>query len=169
MRQILFILTICLLFGFLFSCNQVEKPLTLEEKEMIKEEIKASYMDHVEHLMNLNYEEMMKFYPEEHIIYGDGKYWGDYDTIDEIWKGFTGDVQKMLKWDMDNHQIFIHNRDAASYLVEFINWRIEENGDTTKVDGSFSFGMQHYANGWKAATQNVTHNYTAGPWVKDCK
>ena len=152
----------------LISCQVAEEPLTIEEKENIKKEIIEAYDGHIEDLMNLDYEEMMKFYPKEHIIYGDGEYWGDYDKIDEIWRGFTSSVQVMLRWDVDNHQIFLHNRNAASYLVEFINWRIEENGDTTKVHGSFSFGMQHYPDGWKAVTQNVTHHYTAGPWVKDC-
>ena len=75
----------------------------------------------------------------------------------------------MIKWDLDNHQVFIHSRNAASYLVEFENWRIEGKGDTTKVHGSFSFGMQRYPDGCKAATQNVTHHYTAGPDVKDSK
>ena len=150
----------------ILSCNMVEKPLTLKEKDNIKEELITTYMDHVEDLMSLDYKEMMKFYPKEHILYGDGKYWGDYNTTDEIWKGFTSGVKEMIKWDVDNHKIFVHNKNAASYLVEFVNWRVEGTGDTTKVDGSFSFGMQRYPDGWKAATVNVTHNYTAGPWVK---
>ena len=148
------------------SCRVEVKPLTIEEKDKIKKEVFSAYRDHIEHLLALDYQEMMKFYPDEHIIYGDGEYWGDYETIDQIWKQFTDDVQKMLKWEVDDHQIFVHSKDAASYLVEFVNWRIESKGDTTKVHGSFSFGMQKYPDGWKAATQNVTHHYTAGPWVK---
>ena len=76
----------------LFSCNQLEKPLSVAEKEKIKEEIITAYENHIQDLMNLDYEEIMKFYPKDHIIFGDGKYWGDYDTIDKIWKKFIAGV-----------------------------------------------------------------------------
>lgn len=103
---------------------------------------------------------------EEYVLFGDGSYWGGYETVDETWKSFTAVVDTMLSWDLNNHHVYLFSREAASYLVEFDNVRVEANGDTTKVNGCFSYGMQKIDGDWKVATIHVTHNYTAGPWVK---
>lgn len=159
MKQIPSYSTIFLSIMILFSCNQLEKPLSVEDKEKIKKEIITVHGIHIQDLMNLDYEKVMTFYPKEHIIFGDGEYWGDYNTIDKIWKGFTEEVRDMIKFNLDNHQVFIHNRNVASYLVEFENWRVEGNGDTTKVQGCFSYGMEKFSDGWKIIGQHVSHNY----------
>ena len=144
--------------------SQRSDELTREEVAQIKQEIIKSYEKHVNDLKNLDYESVMKYYAnvEDVILFGDGNYWGDYITINQIWKSFTGGVKQILKWDLKNHQVHVFSRNAASYLVEFDNERIEASGDTTKVTGCFSYGMQKIDGEWKVVTTHVTHNYKEG-------
>ena len=151
----------------LISCDQLEQHvgLSVNEKSQIKEEIIESYEKHINDLKNLDYEEVMKYYAntDDHILFGDGSEWGDYNTVDAIWRSFcTQDVKSILKWELSNHQVHVFSRDAASYLVQFDNERIQANGDTTKVTGCFSYGMLKIDNKWKVVTTHVSHNYKIG-------
>jgi hypothetical protein len=148
----------------LAGCGQQEGKLSAEEITQIKNDIIKSSEKHAQDLVNLDYKEVMKFYGdvEDHILFGDGFYWGDYLSVDGIWRDFTGGVKKMMKWDLKNHKIHVFSKSAASYLVEFDNERIEGSGDTTKVTGCFSYGMQKIDGRWKAVTGHVTHNYKQG-------
>lgn len=65
----------------------------------------------------------------------------------------------MDRWNLRNHKIHVFSRDAASYLVEFDNERVNKLGDTTKVIGCFSYGMQRIDGEWKAVTTHVSHIY----------
>lgn len=162
---------IVLLSAFLLftACKEQHGEMSPEEINELKNEIITSYEKHIDDLIRLDYDALMPYYinSEEFVLFGDGNYWGGYETGDEIWKSFTADVDTMLSWDLSNHHVYLFSRDAASYLVEFDNVRVEANGDTTKVNGCFSYGMQKIDGDWKVATVHVTHNYTAGPWVKN--
>jgi ketosteroid isomerase-like protein len=161
MKQI-FLLVIVLIAACSGKKNQ---ELTMEEKNQVKQEIIQSYEKHIQDLKNLDYEEVMKYYAnvEDHVLFGDGLYWGNYETINQIWKSFcTQDNKLVTKWDLIEHHIYVFSREAASYLVQFDNERIQSNGDTTKVTGCFSYGMQKFDDGWKVVTTHVTHNYKPG-------
>jgi hypothetical protein len=146
---------------FLLGCNQQEKQVSAEEIAQIKNDITIRSEKHAQDLINLDHKEVMTFYGDvgDFIAFGDGYYWGDYKTINDMWKDFTGGVKKMLKWDLYNPKIHVFSKDFASCLVEFYNERIESNGDTTKGHGCFSYGMQKIGGDWKAVTMHVTHNY----------
>ncbi len=145
----------------LFGCNQQEKQLDADEIVQIKNEIIKRSEKYAQDLLNLDHEEIMTFYADidDHIMFGDGYYWGDYKTVDDMWTDFTLGVKKTLKWDMYNPKIHVFSKNFASCLFEFYNERIEANGDTTKGHGCFSFGMQKMDGDWKAVTTHVTHNY----------
>jgi hypothetical protein len=150
----------------LLSCSQQglcqqEGQLSVDEIAQIKSDIIKRSEKHAKDLIQLDYKAVMTFYGDvdDFIIFGDGYYWGDYKTIDGIWKDFTGGVKKMLKWEFYNPKIHVFSKDVASCLVEFYNERIEANGDLTKGHGCFSFGMQKIDGDWKAVTMHVTHNY----------
>ena len=169
MKHIVLLVSLCLI-----SCDQQKKHegLSSNERSQIKEEIIESYEKHINDLKNLDYEEVMKYYAniDDHILFGDGSEWGDFTTVDAIWKSFcTQEVKSILKWDLSNHQVHAFSRDAASYLVQFDNERIQTNGDTTKVTGCFSYGMQKIDDNWKVVTTHVSHNYKEGydPRVKN--
>ena len=154
------------LFALLLGCCQQglcqkEGRLSAAEIAQIKNDIIKRSEKHAKDLMNLDYKEVMTFYGDvdDFIIFGDGYYWGDYKTVDGVWKDFTGWVKKMLKWDFYNPKIHVFSKDVASCLVEFYHERIEANGDTTKGHGCFSFGMQKIEGDWKVVTMHVTHNY----------
>jgi ketosteroid isomerase-like protein len=161
MKQIFLFLIVIIV-----ACSaQKNQELTKEEIGLIKQEIIWSYAKHIEDLINLDYEEVMKFYADvdDHILFGDGLYWGDYNTIDQIWKSFcTKDNKLVLKWDLSEHHVYVFSRKAASYLVQFDNERIQTDGDTTKVTGCFSYGMKKFDDEWKVVTTHVTHNYLPG-------
>ena len=148
----------------LVSCVQHDNQLSNEEIEQIKNEIIKASEKHAQDLVNKDYEEVMKFYGnvEDHVMFGDGYYWGDYSTIDGIWKDFLGDSKEMIKWDLKNHKIHVFSKEAASYLGEFENIRVESNGDTTIVSGCFTNGMKKINNRWKTVTSHVSHNYKPG-------
>lgn len=112
-------------------------------------------------LRKLDHKGIMDFYAKtgEVIVFGDGYYWGDYTTIDSIWKDFTLYVKKVMVWNFFNPKIHVFSTNAASCLVEFYTERIEYNGDTTKGHGCVSFGMEKLTEDWKAVTMHVTHNY----------
>src|SRR6266540_4650946 len=149
---------------FLFGCHQQEEKLSADEIAQIKGDIIKRSEKHAKDLVNLDYKAVMTFYgnADDFTIFGDNDYWGDYITIDQIWKDFTGGVKKMMKWDLKNHKVHVFSKNAASYLVEFDNERIEGNGDTTKVTGCVSYGMQKINGDWKAVTMLITHNYKEG-------
>lgn len=156
MKSITFI--IILIF---VGCRPQEKQLSADEIAQIKSDIIIRSERHAKDLKNLDYKEVMTFYAnvDDFIIFGDGYYWGDYSTIDGIWKDFTGGVKKILTWELYNPKIHVFSKDIASCLVEFYHERINASGDTTKGHGSFSLGMQKIDGDWKAVTMNVTHNY----------
>lgn len=146
-------------FLTLFGCNRESEQLTSDHIEQIKNEIIARSENHASDLKNMDYESVMTFYSKDLIAFGDGYYWGDYYTIDGIWKDILGEggCDKMLKWDLQNHKIYVHSSEAASYLVEFDHEHLVENGDTIRSSGSFTYGMQKIEAEWKAVTVHVTH------------
>lgn len=103
----------------------------------------------------------MTFYANkpDFVVFGDGYYWGDYLTIDGLWKDILGKYgwKKMLKWDLKNHKVYVFSRDAASYLVEFDHEHLAANGDTVRSSVCFTYGMQKIDGDWKAATANVSY------------
>ena len=158
------ILVFSLISIFLFSCNpgkQTEGPLSIGEIEQIKTEVIASIENHIEVLKKLDYEEAMKFYNDEnYIVFGDGKYWGDYSTIDNIWKTYLPKWRAITKWDLKNQKVHVFSRNSAIAYVEWDHARIEENGDGTKAYGFWVFGMQKFPDGWKSVNFAIDHRYT---------
>ena len=151
--------TIFLAVILMLGCSQQSKELSIDEIEQIKNEIITRSEKHASDLENMDYESVMTFYSKDLIMFGDGYYWGDYLTADGVWKDILGEGgwEEMLKWDLQNHKIHLHSRDAASYLVEFDHEHLVENGDTIRSSGSFTYGMQKIDGEWKAVTAHVTH------------
>jgi ketosteroid isomerase-like protein len=145
----------------LLGCCQNEQKLTADEISQIKSEIINRSEKHAGDLENLDYKSVMTFYAnvDDFIVFGDGYYWGDYQTIDGVWNDILGNGgwKKMLKWDLKNHKIHVFSKDAASYLVEFDHEHIEATGDTARSSGCFTYGMQKIEGEWKAVTVHVSH------------
>ena len=155
MKILLTFLTITLILG----CNQQSDQLSPSEIDQIENRIIETSEKHASDLENLNYESVMTFYAKDLIVFGDGYYWGDYLTMDGIWKDILGEGgwKKMLKWDLQNHKIHVFSKDAASYLVEFDHEHLNENGDTIRSSGCFTYGMQKISGEWKAVTAHASH------------
>lgn len=147
----------------LFGCSTQESQLTNEEIAQIKKDIISTSEKRAQGIENLDYAEVIKYYAEidDFVIFGDGFYWGDYMTIDGIWKDFLQPKywKGNFKWDLSNHKIHVISDVAASYLVEFDHERITAKGDTTKGHGCHSYGMKKIDGDWKIVTVHVTHNY----------
>ncbi|MBK9015245.1 MAG: nuclear transport factor 2 family protein [Saprospiraceae bacterium] len=144
----------------LFSCHQSEEKLSEAEIAQIKSDIIKRSEKHANDLENLDYKAVMTFYaPVDFIVFGDGYYWGDYLTIDGVWKEILGEGgwKKMLKWDLQNHQVHVISKTAASYLVEFDHAHLDGNSDTIRSSGCFTYGMQKIGGEWKAVTAHVSH------------
>ncbi len=155
MKWILFLLVLSS-----FSCSQKEEKLSAAEIAKIKNEIINRSEKHASDLENMDYKSVMTFYAntEDFIVFGDGYYWGDYLTMDGIWKDIlVGGWKKMLKWDLKNHKVHVFSKDAASYLVEFDHEHLDDNGDTIRSSGCFTYGMQKIDGEWKAVTAHVSH------------
>lgn len=156
MKRIYFILLFVM-----FGCNQNEQKLSADEISRIKNEIIGRSEKHARDLENLDYKSVMTFYAniDDFIVFGDGYYWGDYQTIDGVWNEILGKGgwKKMLKWDLKNHQIHVFSRNAASYLVEFDHEHLSATGDTARSSGCFTYGMQKIDGDWKAVTAHVSH------------
>ena len=152
---------LCLSILVLSECSQKEKKLSIAEIAQIKADIIKRSEKHASDLENLDYKSVMTFYAntQDFIVFGDGYYWGDYLTMDGVWKGILGKGgwKKMLKWDIKNHKIHVFSREAASYLVEFDHEHLQPNGDTARSSGCFTYGMQKIEDEWKAITIHVTH------------
>ncbi len=160
-KSIIFVSSvICIL---LFSCNPVklaEKPIPNEEMEQIKIEVIASITNHIEVLKTLDYKKAMKFYHDEnYIVFGDGKYWGDYSTIDDIWKSYLPKWRAIKKWDLKTQKVHVFSRSSAIAYVEWDHARIEENGNETRAYGFWVFGMQKFQDGWKSVNFAIDHRY----------
>ena len=156
------------LFILIISCKPTEKLLNKVEKEQIKTEVISSIENHVDDLISQDYNNVMQFYvKEDYVIFGDGAYWGDYKTVDDIWKTWLPKWKKITKWNLKNHKVHVYSRNAAVDYVEWEHERIEENGDITKAYGFWVWGMQRYEDGWKSVNVAIDHRYTAGPNVKN--
>ncbi len=156
MKWMLFLFVIVL-----FSCQQKEEKLSAAETVQIKSDIIKRSEKHASDLENLDYEAVMTFYADtsDFIVFGDGYYWGDYLTVDGLWKDILGEGgwKKMLKWDLQNHKVYVFSKDAASYLVEFDHAHLDEKSDTIRSAGCFTYGMQKIDGVWKAVTAHVSH------------
>lgn len=154
-------LALFLIAATVLSCNSKERKLSAGEIEKIKSEIISRSEKHASDLENLDYKSVMTFYAntDDFIVFGDGYYWGDYLTIDGLWKDILGKDgwKKMLKWDLKNHKVHVFSKDAASYLVEFDHAHIDATGDTARSSGCFTYGMQKIDGEWKAVTAHVSH------------
>jgi hypothetical protein len=167
MKLKLLIESTCIFSVLIGSCNHTEKPLTHEEKEQIKSEVISSIEIHVKDIIKQDYPEVMKFYfKDDYILFGDGNYWGDYKTVDDIWGKWLPRWKQISKWELKNHKVHVFSRDAAIDYVEWIHERVEEDGDTTKAYGFWVWGMQRFPDGWKSVNAAIDHTYTAGPNVK---
>ncbi len=142
----------------LVGCTQQSMPLSVGEVEQVTNDIIKRSEKHASDLENLDYKSVMTFYADDLIVFGDGYYWGDYSTMDGIWKDILERKwKKMLKWDLQNHKVHVFSRDAASYLVEFDHVHLIENGDTVRSSGCFTYGMQKIDGEWKAVTAHASH------------
>jgi hypothetical protein len=145
----------------LLSCSQKEEKLSAAEIAQIKSEIIKRSEKHASDLENLDYKSVMTFYAntDDFVVFGDGYYWGDYLTMNGVWKDILGEGgwKKMLKWDLKNHKVYVFSKDAASYLVEFDHEHIQPNGDTARSSGCFTYGVQRIDGEWKAVTAHVSH------------
>ena len=143
------------------SCHQKEEKLSATTIDQIKSEIINTSEKHASDLEKLDFNSVMKFYADTPsvIVFGDGYYWGDYLTISGIWKDILGEDgwKKMLKWDLQNHQVHVFSENAASYLVEFDHEHLDSKGDTIRSSGCFTYGMQKISGEWKAVTVHVSH------------
>jgi len=148
-----------LIVVLVISCSQQSGKLSNNEIEQIKNEIIARSEKQAHDLENLDYKSVMMFYAKDLIVFGDGYYWGDYLTMDGIWKDILGEGgwKKMLKWDLQNHKIHVYSKNAASYLVEFDHEHLNKKGDTIRSSGCFTYGMQKINGEWKAVTVHVSH------------
>jgi hypothetical protein len=159
------------MFAFLIlfaSCNSAEKPLNSKEKEQVKSEVIASLEKHVGDIVNMDYDKVMPFYvKEDYVLFGDGKYWGDYSTIDDIWKKCFSSWKVIIKWKMKNHKVHVYSKNSAVDYVEWEHARIGENGDTAKAYGFWVWGMQRFPEGWRSVNAAVDHRYTLLPTTKD--
>jgi hypothetical protein len=159
------------MFAFLIlfaSCNSTEKPLSSKENEQIKSEVIASLEKHVGDIVNMDYNKVMPFYvKEDYVLFGDGKYWGDYSRIDDIWKKCFTTWKKIIKWKMKNHKVHVFSKNSAVDYVEWDHERVDANGDTVKGYGSWVWGMQRFPEGWKSVNAAVDHRYTLLPTTKD--
>lgn len=124
-----------------------------------KSEITLMYQSHIKDLKNLNHTALMTHYAdvEDHILFGDGEYWGDYETVNNIWKNFIGDTREILKWNLSNEHLHLLSENSASYLMEYYNERITKSGDTLKVRGSVGYGLKKINDNWCIVTTNVSH------------
>ena len=77
-------LTLFVSVFFVFGCSQQSDQLSTAEIEQIKNDIIKRSEKHASDLENLDYKSVMSFYAKDHIVFGDGYYWGDYGTIDGI-------------------------------------------------------------------------------------
>ena len=109
MKNLLIFLSILLTYG----CNQRSDQLTPDEVEKIKSEIIERSERHASDLENMDLESVMTFYSKDHIFFGDGYYWGDYMTVDGVWRYFLGEggwkknlsgIYKIIKY------MFFHKR-----------------------------------------------------------
>ena len=99
MKFINIILTKSLLIILIISCNSNEKRLTPKEVEKVKAEVIASIEKHIKDIISQDYDKVMPFYnKDKYVIYGDGKYWGDYSAVDTIWKKWLPRWQAITKW-----------------------------------------------------------------------
>lgn len=155
MKNLVIILTILLIS----SCNQQSPTLTTAEVEIIKREIIERSERHAHDLENLDFEAVMSFYSSDHIFFGDGYYWGDYLTVDGIWRDNLGEEgwKKPVKMDLQNHKIHVFSKDAASYMVEFDHTHLGGSGNTVEAAGCFTYGMQKIDGEWQAVTGHVSH------------
>ncbi|WP_222707947.1 hypothetical protein [Flagellimonas hymeniacidonis] len=94
---------------------------------------------------------------DDHILFGDGQYWGNYQTVNDIWKNFIGDTQEILVWNLSNEHINLLSNNSASYITEYYNQRINNKGDTIKVRGSVGYGLIKVKSEWRIVTTNVSH------------
>jgi hypothetical protein len=149
-----------LVLSMFFVCCSTHE-LSEKEVEKVKNEIMRRADEHAQDLVNLDHRAIMTFYADvnDFIVFGDGYYWGDYKTIESVWKDFTTGVRRVIKWELHNPKIHVFSEDVASCLVEFYHERINAQGDTTKGHGCFSYSMQKINGDWKAVTMHVTHNY----------
>ena len=150
------------LFLFLFvigSCSQKDEYLSTSEITQIKNDIITRSEKHASDLENLDHKSVMSFYAKDLIVFGDGYYWGDYLTMDRVWKEILGEEgwKKMLKWDLQKHKVYLFSKNAASYLVEFDHAHLNQKGDTIRSSGCFTYGMQKINGEWKAVTAHVSH------------
>ena len=161
MKRMTFLFALLLLGRCQEGLCQQEGQLSAEEIAQIKSDIIKRAERNAQDLRNLDHKAIMTFYADvnDFIVFGDGYYWGDYKTIDGVWKDFTVGVKKVMKWDIYNPKIHVFSKNVASCLVEFYHERNNGSGDTTKGHGCFSFGMQKIDNDWKVVTMHVTHNY----------
>jgi ketosteroid isomerase-like protein len=138
------------------ACERPKEELPAQE---IKENILRMYAHHVDDLKNLDHDELMEHYAniDDHILFGDGEYWGNYDAVNDIWKGFIANSKEIITWNLSNNKIHILSNKSASYLMEFYSERITIDGDTAKVKGSAAYGLKKIGKDWKIVTTNVTH------------
>jgi len=137
----------------LLICGQMKmygqnSQLPEKEIEEIKKEIIRLAEKQEDDLNKLNYEEIMTFYGDidGFIMFGDGYYWGDYYTIDQIWKTFTQEVKENT-WEFSNPKIYVFTKNAASLLVEFDHDRIKHSGE--KKWWTWMFFIWNAENKWR--------------------
>jgi len=81
---------------FFPGCHQQVEQLSADEIVQIKSDIIRRSEKNAKDLINLDHKAVMTFYGDvdDFVVFGDGYYWGDHKTINDIWKDFTGSVKR---------------------------------------------------------------------------
>src|SRR5688572_17953756 len=113
MKCMTFLFVLLLLCCYHQGLCQQKGQLSADEIAQIKSDIIKRSEKHAKDLIKLDHKAVMTFYGDidDFVVFGDGYYWGDYKTIDGIWKDFTGNVKKVLKWDFYNPKIHVFTKD----------------------------------------------------------
>ena len=162
--KLLIIVTHWIVLSFIGCNNPKSFELSIQEKEQVRNEVKARFLKFSDDHEHARPEEALSFYAiddPEFLMAGHGtikkvsaKEWSD---------SYLEFVRSNVKWiDVSTPEILVYvlTKNAASLTIEGKHKIIKTNGDTVVVKSvSYTWTMKKFQDGWKAVNGNGYHVY----------
>ncbi len=156
MKKLFFSFFLCSLC--FFSCKE-KNEFTEQEAEIIKNEIKARVAKYIESVKALDFNSMSNFWSDskDFVYAGDGRVLGGIKEWKARLQNFSETTRKLLYWNNSNIYIKALAANAASYTMDFEVGFINEQGDTVRNQGAWTYVFEKSKGDWKVIHTNGKH------------
>ena len=154
----MFFLLLALLF-FSGCQSKSVRELSLQDRDVIVQEIKQRLEEYRDAVMRRDLEEYLGFWSDsdEFVFAGDGRILGGYEEWAKLTTQHNAETEKWLKWDYGDMHIVVLGQNAATCTTEIEMGKLNVDGSTQNLKVVWTYVFKRHGDVWRVIQTNGTH------------